>query len=372
MLFVICNLDRGGTETQVVELAKRLTSSQCLITVAALQGHGSLRAELAKAGIRIVDFPKVGGLVSVRGAHQFLRLVRFIRKEQFDVVHSHDLWANLIAVPAARLAGAPLVFSSQRDLAHLYWYTPSRLKVISRIHRWADGVIVNSAAVKDMVQHRFLVPAARIHLVHNGIDFERFSSAHADRKQILPMLEGPEKLFLTVANMHSAVKGHFELIDAAKSVVASHPEARFVLVGDGTERENIENSAKQTAVHSFFLFLGQRHDIPDLLSCCDVFVLPSRAEGLPNSILEAMAAGLPVVATSVGGIPEIIEDQITGILVPPQDPDALAGALLKMLGNHGLAGEIATAGRRRARERFSFERAVAELRSIYGISGATS
>jgi L-malate glycosyltransferase len=366
VLFVICNLDRGGTETQAVELAKRLTSTRCQVTVAALQGTGPLREALQQAGIRIADFPKKGGLISVRGLVQFLRLVRFIRREKFDVVHSHDLWANLVAVPAAKFAGAPVVFSSQRDLAHLYWYTPFRKRVIARIHRWSTGVIVNSSAVYELVQKEFHVPARRVHVIHNGVAFERFASLRANRGKLFPELDQNSKLIVTVANMHTVVKGHYELLEAARRLKSPYPTARFVFVGDGPERLGLEESTRAFGLQDSVIFLGRRADIPELLACCDIFVLPSHAEGLPNSLLEAMATGLPVVATTVGGVPEVIEDGVNGLLVPPRDPASLADAIQRILRDPEFATRLVAVGRERARLQFSFDRVVAELQSVYG------
>jgi L-malate glycosyltransferase len=364
VLFVICNLDRGGTETQAVELAWRLTSAHCRVTVAALQ-DGPLRKPLEEAGIRIVDFPKKGGFISVRGLVQFLRLLRFIHKEKFDVVHSHDLWANLIAVPAAKFARAPIVLSSQRDLAHLYWYTPFRKKVIGRIHRWATGVIVNSTAVRELVQKEFHVPAHRVHLIRNGVAFERFASLRANRRKFFPSVDEEAKLIVTVANMHTAVKGHYELIEAARRLKSVYPVAKFVFIGDGDERLNLEERVRSSGVQDSIMFLGRRTDIPELLACCDIFVLPSHAEGLPNSLLEAMVVGLPAVATAVGGVPEVIEDGVDGLLVPPRDAASLATAILRVLRDPELATRLAAAGRERARLEFGFDRVVAELRSVY-------
>jgi len=365
VLFVICNLDRGGTETQVVELAKRLTSTRCQVTVAALRGTGPLRSGLQQAGIRIVDFPIKAGLVSVRGLYQFLRLWQFIRREKFVVVHSHDLWANLLAVPAAKFAGALVVLSSQRDLAHLSWYTPFRKKVIGRIHRWSTGVIVNSSAVNELVQKEFHVPARRVCVVRNGVDFGRFASLRANRRKHFPEVDVDAKLILTVANMHTEGKGHYELIEVARQLRSTYPDARFIFAGDGAERLNIEASARTAGVQDSVTFLGQRADIPELLACCDIFVLPSRAEGLPNSMLEAMAAGLPIVATAVGGVPEVIEDGVNGLLVPPRDPVSLAGAILRILRDPEFAKRLAVAGRERAHSEFGFDRVVAELGFVY-------
>jgi L-malate glycosyltransferase len=364
VLFVICNLDRGGTETQAVELARRLTLAHCQVTVATLQ-DGPLREALEKDGIRIVDFPKKGSLLSFRGLYQFIRLLRFIRREKFDVVHSHDLWANLVAVPAAKFAGAPVVFSSQRDLAHLYWYTPFRKKIIGRIHRWSTAVIVNSSAVSNLVQKEFHVPARRVCVVRNGVAFERFASLRANRRKLFPGVDQNTKLIVTVANMHTAVKGHYELIEAARRLKSTYPDAKFVLVGDGAERSNLEESSRAFGVQDSVLFLGRRTDIPELLACCDVFVLPSHAEGLPNSLLEAMATGLPVLATPVGGVPEVIENGVNGLLVPPRDPTSLADALLRILRDPEFATRLAVGGREGARSQFSFDRAVSELESIY-------
>jgi len=364
VLFVLCNLDRGGTETQAVELSKRLSSAGCEVTVATFQ-DGPLRSLLQQAGIRTVDFPKKGGLISVRGAYQFLRLWRFIQKEKFDVVHSHDLWSNLLAVPAAKFARVPVVLSSQRDLAHLYWYTPSRKKVIGRIHRWASGVVVNSSAVSELVHNEFQVPVGRIHLIHNGVAFERFVQARTNRKKLLPGINGDATLIVTVANMHSAGKGHYEILEVAQRVKSLFSKAIFLFVGDGAERSSLEERARTLGVADSVVFLGQRGDIPELLGCCDIFVLASRAEGLPNSILEALATGLPVVATRVGGVPDVIVDEFSGLLVPAQDPNALGDALLRVLGDVELAAKLARGGRERARSRFAFERVVEELESVY-------
>jgi L-malate glycosyltransferase len=283
------------------------------------------------------------------------------------VVHAHDLWANLTAVPAAKIAGTPLVLSSQRDLAHLNWYTPARRKVIARIHRWSNGVIVNSSAVSDLVKREFRVPANRVRIIRNGVDFERFARSRPNRKQYFPDLSPQTRLIVTIANMHNAAKGHRELLDAIARVRSRNPNAKFVLVGDGEERFKIEEAAEDLGVRDTVLFLGQRADIPELLACCDVFVLPSRAEGLPNSLLEAMAAGLPVIATAVGGVPEVIENGVSGLLVPPGDSASLADAVLRVLHDANFADQLARAGRECARVRFAFDRAITELVSFYDL-----
>jgi glycosyltransferase involved in cell wall biosynthesis len=320
---------------------------------------------LGKAGIPVVEFPKLGSLLSLRGAYQMLRLAHFIRQNKFDVVHAHDLWANLMAVPAARIARAPVVLSSQRDLGHLFWYTPFRRKVIAVIHRWSSRVIANSGAVREMLVNNFCVPERQVQIVRNSVDCERFAMARGNRRKICPSLDAKARLVAVVANMHSSVKGHHELIEAARIVCNVIPETCFVLVGDGEERPAIEEHATMAGVREHFIFLGRRADVPEVLACCELSVLASRAEGFPNVVLESMAAGLPVVATQVGGTPEIIEDGQSGLVVPPRDHQALAEAILRVLRDPILAGNFSQAGRQRVRTHFTFARLVGETEQLY-------
>jgi glycosyltransferase involved in cell wall biosynthesis len=168
-----------------------------------------------------------------------------------------------------------------------------------------------------------------------------------------------------VGNMHSDVKGHPWLIAAAPAIVQDFPETRFVLAGDGEARGEFERQVAELGLQNNFLFLGRRSDIPDVLASCDIGVLPSKAEGLPNAILEYMAAGLPVVASRVGGNSELIQDGVTGLLVPAQDSEALAKALLTLLRSSELCQRVAENGRRTATQDFSYERLIQEVDSLY-------
>jgi len=371
VLHVLDSLQVGGTETQIVQLASRMRAAGVRVAVACLHEGGPLREILAKAEIPVFDFPKPGALASFSGIYQLLRLSQFIRRNKIHAVHSHDLWANLMAVPASRLAAVPVVISSQRDLAHLYWYTPFRRKVIGKIHRWATSVVANSSAVRDLLIDEFLVAAEKVHVIHNGVDLNRFANMKSSRHRTLPPGVPQGNVIVTVANMHSQVKGHFDLIEAAPRVLCEFPKAAFLLVGDGQERDKLENHVKQVGVESAFHFLGQRSDIPEILSHSDLFVLPSRAEGLPNAVLEAMAAELPVVATSVGGLPEIIENGVNGILVSPQAPGALADAILRVLRNPGLAHQLGRQAHLTVCRDFSFDQALERLHDLYKLPACT-
>jgi glycosyltransferase involved in cell wall biosynthesis len=174
-----------------------------------------------------------------------------------------------------------------------------------------------------------------------------------------------QKLVVLVGNMHTDVKGHPWLIAAAPAVLQEFPQTQFVFAGDGDARPVFQEQVAKLGVESNFRFLGRRSDIPELLASCDIAVLPSRAEGLPNAVLEYMAAGLPTIATRVGGNAELIEDGVTGLLVPAENSEALAAALRRLLRDPELAQRLAASGQKIAVENYSFERLIREVDMLY-------
>jgi L-malate glycosyltransferase len=368
VLHLVDTLNVGGTETQTVQTALRLRSTSHHVTVGCLHAKGPLLEILQQANIPVVEFPKKKTLLSVNGAYQLMRLALFLRRGQFHVIHAHDLWANLLGVPAGRLARTPVIISSRRYLADLDWYTPWRSKTVRTIYRLSTHVIVNSASVRRLLVERDKLPPEKIHVIYNGVDVDRFAGARGDREGLLGSFGSGSKLIAVVANMYSRVKGHAWLIEAARIVCRSVLSAKFVLIGDGAERPKLEQQVRQAGLEENFLFLGHRQDVPELLACCDLSVLPSEAEAMPNSLLESMAAGLPVVATRVGGTPEIIVDGVDGLLVPPQNPQALAQAILHILQDADFARRLSRSGQEKMQRHFGFDRLIAQLEQFYSNS----
>jgi glycosyltransferase involved in cell wall biosynthesis len=181
---------------------------------------------------------------------------------------------------------------------------------------------------------------------------------------MFPNSEGNE-LIVLVGNMISEVKGHLVLISAAVEIVRRHPKTQFVLVGEGPKRAEFAAQVASSGLKENFLFLGRRTDVAQILACCDIAVLPSLAEGLPNAVLEYLAAGLPVVASALGGNLEVIQDGITGLLVPAQDSRALAHALTRLVEDQEFSTRLARAGQEHVARYFSFERLVAEVGKLY-------
>lgn len=365
MFHLVDTLNMGGTENQMAQTALRLHSAGHAVTVGCLRAEGPLLKTLQQAGIPVIEFRKRKTLLSLNGMSQLLRLAIFLRQKKFHVLHAHDLWANLLGVPAARLAGTPVIISSRRYLADLEWYRPWRNKVMRAIYRLSTYVVVNSNSVREILLKSEGLPPEKIRVIYNGVDIDRFAGARPDRKRLLPGVGSRPKLISVVANMYGPVKGHGHLIAAASMVCRALPETIFLLIGDGQERPRLEQQIKEAGLAKSFLFLGHRQDISELLACCYLSVLPSEAEAMPNAILEAMAAGLPVVATAVGGTLELIENEVTGLLVQPRNPQALAAGILRVLHDPHLAMNLARAGQERMRTHFNFQRLTTELEQLY-------
>lgn len=363
VFYLVDSFDVGGTETQAVELALRMGAVGYEVTLGSLRAQGPLLERLRGTPVDVKEFHPQGGIDSPRGVYQLLRLSWFLRCGKFSVVHTHDLWSNLMGVPAARLAGVPVIVSSQRDLAHLDWYRGSRRVWLRRIQSLSSVVLANATPVRDALISAGGFPPEKLRVIHNGVDIKKFQ-VPGEREVLFPGA-GSCKLIVLVANMHSDVKGHPWLIASAPAVLREFPSTRFVFVGDGEARESFANQVRELSLSRNFLFLGHRRDVARILSSCDIAVLPSRAEGLPNAVLEYMAAGLPVVISRVGGNEELVEDGVTGLLVPAEDSAALSAALLRYLRNSEEASQMARRGREFVTRSFGFDRLAREVDELY-------
>ena len=359
------SLETGGSEHQMVEIACRQKARGQEITVGCLSRKGPLLDVLAQAGIGVSEFNPEGRLVGLAGIRQIIRLTVFLRRHRVDVFQSHDLYSTLLGVPAAWLARVPVIISSRRDLASWWWYTRRNRRILRHIQNFSSRIIANSQAVEDFLVREDGFDRRQICVVRNGVDFKRFANASGDREKLFPNLGRDDRLIAVVANMNVKSKGHSDLIAAGQEICQEFPGAKFLCIGDGIERRELERTVEELRLRNHFLFLGRRDDVPNILACCDLFVLPSWAEGLPNSVLEAMAAGVPVVATRVGGIPEIIADGVGGLLVPAQDSRALAAAIAQLLRDPQRAQRFAEVAQERARTEFSYERLLAALDRLY-------
>lgn len=361
ILLFIQTLELGGSEKQCVEMARLLSRNGFDVTVGCMRRVGPMRRKLAEAGISLVEFP-VGSLLRAGALVQMARLALFIRANKFDVVHANDLYANLFAVPAAKLAKVPVIVSCQRDLSDWWWYTPGRRKILRTIQKMSSSIMVNSDAICRQLA-KDGIGIDKIRVVYNGIDVERYLPIPRELQGI--PVPAKSRFIVVVANMHSEAKGHLELLTAAQTICGQHPDVRFLLIGDGEMRSAFETRARALGLQESVLFLGHRTDVADILSCAEIGVLASHAEGLPNAVMEYMAAGLPAVATSVGGVPEIIEHGVSGLLVQPGDSNALSAEILRLLDDESLRRRLGHGARESMLSKCDFGSLLSKLKSIY-------
>jgi glycosyltransferase involved in cell wall biosynthesis len=289
------------------------------------------------------------------------RLSRILKRLKPDVVHAHDphgvAMAGLALSMSTQLAKPPLVAARRVDF-HLRGNSLSRWK-----YRQVDCFICASEAIRQMLIGDG-VPAARAVTVHEGIDIERVDGAAPARLH--------EELWLPhhapiVGNVAALVphKGQRHLIEAARLVLPHVPDARFIIAGDGELRPSLERQIQEHHLEKHVLLVGFRSDVLSLHKAFDIFVMSSVTEGLGTSLLDAMAAAKPVVATATGGIPEVVVDGETGFLVPPRDPAAMAAAIVRLLKDDAVRSRMGEAGRARACTLFSAERMVQETHRVY-------
>lgn len=363
-LHFIDSLNIGGSEGQMTEVCRRLAARGHDVSIGCLRLEGPYVESLAKVGVRCYEFPLSGKLIGPGGFKSVMQLRKFMRRERFDVVQTHDLYSNLLAIPAAWLARVPVIVSSRRDLSSWFWYTRRNKKILKLIQSLSRTVVANSQAVKDhLVEDQGFDPA-RITVIRNAVDADRYD-LQPDRQRVLPMCDPSHRVFATVANMHTDTKGHKFLIEAAAQICRRHPQVRLVFVGDGEIRPRLEAQARSVGVSSSVIFLGRRRDIAEVLAASDGAIHPSLHEGLPNAVLEYLAAGKTTIATAVGGIPEIIENGVNGLLVPPGDAGAIAAAVCRVVEDESLARRLAEQGRRDASRKFSFDALLNRLEELY-------
>jgi glycosyltransferase involved in cell wall biosynthesis len=353
VVFGINLFDIGGTELNAVRTAERLDRDQIDLSVVCLGRDGPLLERYRRAGIPLHHFPVRGGLFTTQSFAQGLRLARFLRTYRPDVLHAHDIYSNIFCTPWARLAGVPVVISSRR-----WWQEFPRpgLRIANRFaYLLADWVLANSPAVGRMVCDIDGVPASRVVVVPNFVDPGAFEPVPAAQRADLLRGAGiPADAFVVgcVARL-TPVKNHAMLLKALQLGVAAQPDMHLLLVGSGPERERLEELVASLGLKEHVHFAGQQLLDWNVHGAAHVSVLCSRSEGFPNTIVEAMAAGVAVVATAVGGVPDAIRNEITGLLVPPDDWKALAAALIRLCRDAALRHELGERARATAKAEYA-------------------
>ena len=356
VLHVVESMRRGGAESVVVEHVRHAAPDLELL-VCALNHDGPALEAARAAGARTFHFGKHGVSDGLR------RLADLMRRERVDLVNGHNATGGLYAALAARMAGGPVVFRTEHTI-----HFPGRHSALYPILEPLSTVLTRRVvcvcqAVLESHVSRLPWAARRFVTVANGIS----SAAHTRPREVVRAelgLAADAPLVLSIGSL-SPQKAHHHLIDAFAHVAQDHPAAMLMIAGEGALRAVLERRIADTGLGAQVRLLGARDDAADLLEACDLFVLSSEREGLPITLMEAMRAGRACVSTRIGGTAEVVEDGVTGRLVPVGERAALAAALGGLVADPALRERMGEAGRRRWRERFTAERMVADTESLY-------
>jgi len=343
-LFLMINtFETGGSERQFTILAQNLTPPQFETHLGCVSRRGPLAHNFPDAA----QFPLGGSLYGWQSLRTRLNLTRHLRNHQVQVAHAFDFYGNLTLIPAAKLARVPVVIGSHRQLGDLM--TQAQFRAQAAAFRWCDAIICNSQAAADRLIASGLSPN-KITIIGNALPAAAFSAAPA----ALPKRPGVARVGM-VARMNHRYKGHSGFLRIARRIHQRMPDVEFLLVGDGPLRQDLEREAASLGLGASAIFLGDRQDMPAILASLDVAILTSDSESLSNVILEAMAAGLPVVAYGVGGNSELLSDQ-RGALIPAGNEISFADAVERLLSDCALSQQLGRNALRFAQETFSLDR----------------
>lgn len=308
-------------------------------------------------------------IVPVRSAHPYdprvvRTVVNLIKAHDIQILHSHEYKSDLIAYAVAQLHPLPIMTTIHGWITHNF---KRRLMIAlsQRVLKRFDRVV----AVSDETRQRILkcgVPADKVVTIHNGIVLENYDAARQQPGMLRARFQLPaEAVVIGNIGRLSPEKGQMDFLTAAAEVAGKVPNTYFALIGDGPDRSALESRARALGLESRVLFTGFLQDVRPVYRDIDVLALTSHTEGFPNVVLEALSMGTPVLATAVGGTGEVIEDGVTGVLVPAHSPDAMADGLVRLLGNRQWALDLAAAGQARVRSRFSFIGRVRREEDVY-------
>jgi glycosyltransferase involved in cell wall biosynthesis len=356
----------GGAEKLVIDLAASIDKTKfdvllCGMDMIKNSVDETFYAGLRKQGIKILMLSKPPHR---RRIETVLKLRRHLKDNNVSILHTHCQSPDFYGKISALLSRTPLVFSTIHNVAGYHAIHESVL------HKLTTRYIAISETVKRYGVSELKIPSEKIEVIYNAIDTQKFSSSAVDKRAKLKELGIPagRKIVTTVGSCEER-KGHHYLIEAAEQITRKMTDVHFLFVGDTAADPEFVNLMREMLgakkLQDRISFTGTRTDIAEILSVTDIFVLPSLYEGLSIALLEAMASGLPVIATSVGSNPEVVANGINGFIVPPKDPQLLAHKIEGLLADPAKAADMGSQGRRRVKEAFGIDRLVRQHEELY-------
>lgn len=355
---MIDKLFPAGIELQLLLLIKRLDRSRVIPHLCLLDGTDQQTRSLEPKECPLIRLA-VRHLCRPSSLLAGMRLARFLRRERIDVVHPLFPDSLYFGTVVAKLAGVPCVAGFQVSLG--YWMTPRDRRVGRFINRWVDGTVANCEACRQTIVADWGVPAESVAIIPNGVDLSRFTVFGGKP----PSCNGTAAQRVGIVANLRPVKNIELFIRAASRLAPSHPNVRFEIAGEGELRGPLQALIDSLGLHDCVTLRSTVADVPAFLDRLDVAVLCSLSEGSPNAIMEYMAAGLPTVATDVGGNTELVENEVTGLVVPSNDVKRLAAAIDRLLRDRALAARLGAIARERAFAQYSVEAQARRYEDFY-------
>lgn len=358
ILHITTHLDKGGIVSYVSSLAIAFQKRGHTVAVASCGGHNE--ALLTQQGIGVVSIPiRTKSQISPRLLFSYFRLKKYLKENPVDIIHAHTRVTQVLAAFLSKKNSIPFVTTCHG------FFKP-------RWHRklfpcWGDGVIAISSPVQQHLIADFGVDEKNISLIHSGVDIERLKAVASEEKAALKkeIGIGQYRYIVGSAGRFSTVKGLEYLIRAIPHVIKEEQSIRFLFVGYGKDESRLREIARRLSLENIVFFYRPKRDIACYLDAMDIFVAPSLQEGLGLSILEAQAKQIPVIASDVGGIPDIIDHRVTGLLVKPKDPSALAAAIVRLLREAQLREYLRQNAFHRVSQEFSLGQMVDKTEQLY-------
>lgn len=365
--YVVSSLGYGGVEKYVIDIANRLDRQKFIPVIFTFKKGGPLKQHL-ESDITVHEFNKRKGNDPVFPFH----LAGLLKKEAVDVLHSNN-WSTFVeSVIARKIAAIPVLLHAQHGIekneakqeSPRKRFFRNRLRFISSL--MCDCVVVVSQATRDFVCKEWGTSTQKVTLIYNGVDVDSFLQRDIEGEQLRSSLQiSKDDIVIGSVGRLMPVKNYPCLVKAFSKISSSQDNVRLMLIGDGNQYGELRRLANSMGLDDKVIFLGQRSDVKKLLSVLDIFVLPSFSEGVSLALLEAMAAEIPVVATNVGGNPEVVIPGENGLLVPSNNETELANALMSLVDNKEKRSELALAAHDRVANHFCLKRMVEEYENLY-------
>jgi glycosyltransferase involved in cell wall biosynthesis len=358
ILHIIDSLELGGTEKQCIELMKRIDKNRYDVELLTFEKGGPLHAEVINAGIALKEIKIPRALYHPESLLGILKIAAYIRKNKFRLVQTYGIYSNLPGIMAAKMARVPIIIGGKREMNEIW--ARSKVKAEMILLRHCDKVVANANRVRNYLARNEGIPERKIEVIYNGIDLRRYCDSEK-----MEYSSRPDRVGM-IANFRPS-KDPRTFLRAAAEVIERKPYVMFGLVGSGASAGDLKTFAKELGIWENVIFYGAKTGkaLLDIFNSFTITVLSSKTEGFPNVLLESMALGIPVIANPSGGVPELIEEGVTGYLFPPERADILAKRIIYLIENKGIAMKMGEKAREHVRKNFSFDLMAKRFEELY-------